>query len=245
MMKLKAVFFDLDGTLLPMTDQDIFIKCYFSELAKALAPHGYEPKSFIGGIWKGVEAILHNDGVRRNEAVFWDGFAAVLGDRAREDEPYFADFYDKKFDDVRVTCGYNPKAAETVAAVRSMGLRTVLATNPVFPEIATRKRMGWAGLRPQDFEHYTTYENSGFCKPNPDYYRELLDVTGLSAEEVLMVGNDVDDDMIARTLGMRVFLLTDCLINRSGVDISEFPNGGFDELLAYVRKQMEEPSDGE
>ena len=39
-MKIKAVLFDLDGTLLPM-DQDVFIKAYFGGLVKALAPHGY------------------------------------------------------------------------------------------------------------------------------------------------------------------------------------------------------------
>ena len=50
-----------------------------------------------------------------------------------------------------------------------------------------------------------------------------------------MVGNDADEDMIAETLGMRVFLLTDCLINRNGKDISRYPSGDFTELLQYVR----------
>ena len=34
---IKAILFDLDGTLLPM-DQDTFIKAYFGLLAKKLAP---------------------------------------------------------------------------------------------------------------------------------------------------------------------------------------------------------------
>ena len=37
-MKLKAVLFDLDGTLLPM-DQNAFTKGYFKLLAKKLFPH--------------------------------------------------------------------------------------------------------------------------------------------------------------------------------------------------------------
>lgn len=32
-MRIKAILFDLDGTLLPM-DQEIFIKAYFGGLAK-------------------------------------------------------------------------------------------------------------------------------------------------------------------------------------------------------------------
>ena len=43
---MQAVFFDLDGTLLPM-DQDVFVKTYFSYLVKKMAPYGYEPKKLI------------------------------------------------------------------------------------------------------------------------------------------------------------------------------------------------------
>lgn len=49
-----------------------------------------------------------------------------------------------------------------------------------------------------------------------------------------MVGNDAHEDMIAETLGMRVFLLTDCLLNRKEADISRYPQGGFNELMAYI-----------
>ena len=51
-----------------------------------------------------------------------------------------------------------------------------------------------------------------------------------------MVGNDVDEDMVAANLGMKVFLLTDCMINKSSKDIEEFPHGGFDELSEYIAK---------
>jgi hypothetical protein len=42
--------------------------------------------------------------------------------------------------------------------------------------------------------------------------------------------------MIAAELGMKVFLLTDCLINKAGEDIDKYPNGGFDELKRYVEE---------
>ena len=45
-MSIKAVLFDLDGTLLPM-DQDEFVKAYSMGLAKKLAPHGYEPEKLV------------------------------------------------------------------------------------------------------------------------------------------------------------------------------------------------------
>jgi hypothetical protein len=49
-----------------------------------------------------------------------------------------------------------------------------------------------------------------------------------------MVGNDVREDMIAQSLGMQVFLLTDCLINRDNQDISAYPHGNFDDLKAFI-----------
>ena len=114
----------------------------------------------------------------------------------------------------------------------------VLATNPLFPAIATHSRIRWAGLNPDDFEHITTYENSSYCKPNPDYYREILSKLNLKPEECVMVGNDTVEDMIAETLGMKVFLLTDCLINKPSADISTWPNGGFPELKAYLKSTL-------
>lgn len=104
----------------------------------------------------------------------------------------------------------------------------------MFPAIATESRTRWAGLQPEDFALYTTYENFRYCKPNLDYYREILTKLGCAPEECLMVGNDVGEDMVTRELGMQVFLLTPCLINKSGADISAYPNGGFDDLLRFV-----------
>ena len=62
---------------------------------------------------------------------------------------------------------------------------------------------------------------------------EIWDL-GLSAEECAMVGNDVDEDMVAEELGMQVFLITDCLLNRHGKDISAYNRGGFADLIEFL-----------
>lgn len=49
-----------------------------------------------------------------------------------------------------------------------------------------------------------------------------------------MIGNDVVDDMVASKIGMQVFLLTDCLINKNGEDISKFNNGNFEDLFKFL-----------
>ena len=234
-MCIKAVLFDLDGTLLPM-DQEAFVKTYLGLLAQKLAPHGYEPAKLIDAIWTGTAAMVKNDGSKTNEAVFWERFAELFGPQAEQDMPLFDDFYLNEFAGAKVACGYTPHAAEVIALVKEKGLRVILATNPIFPAIATQNRIRWAGLTPEDFELYTTYENSGHCKPNPAYYRDILGQVCLKPEECLMVGNDVMEDMVAQTLGMHVFLLTDCLINSHQKDISGYPNGSFPELLDFIQQ---------
>jgi len=231
---ISTVFFDLDGTLLPM-DQDIFLNAYLSGLAQKMAPHGYDPQLLVKSIWQGTGAMVKNNGSKRNDQAFWDVFTSVYGTNSRSDEPIFEDFYRHEFQTAKQVCKFDPRSQETVCALKKMDLRIILATNPLFPAIATHSRVRWAGLDPNDFEYITTYENSYHCKPNPDYYREILDKLNLDPEECLMVGNDVSEDMVAESLGMKVFLLTDCLINKLNVDISRYPNGSFPELLEYIR----------
>ena len=233
-MKTEVILFDLDGTLLPM-DQDVFVKYYFGLLAKKLAPLGYDPEKLVAAIWKGTAAMVKNNGETTNEEVFWNFFTTLFGEKARDDEPHFTAFYREDFDKVSGSCGKNERSAEVIALCKEKGLRTVLATNPIFPAIATGKRIKWAGLNQEDFELVTTYENSHSCKPNPAYYTEILQKIGVKAENCLMVGNDVTEDMVAETLGMKVFLLTDCIINKNNLDISRYPHGGFDELVAYIQ----------
>ena len=232
-MSIKVVLFDLDGTLLPM-DQDIFVKAYFKGIAAKLYPRGYEPEALVKAIWKGTEAMIRNNGEKTNEEAFWDLFASIYGEKSREDLPYFDEFYRTKFDDVQGVCGKNEKVKELIKTVKSLGFRTALATNPIFPSIATEKRISWAGLKPEDFEHFTTYENSNYCKPNLKYYETICEKLGVSPAQCLMVGNDVDDDMVAEKLGMKVFLLTDCLINKSETDISNYPHGNIDDLFSFI-----------
>ena len=139
-----------------------------------------------------------------------------------------------EFQKAKEDCGFTEKAALTVRKLKEKGFSLVLATNPLFPAVATESRVKWAGLSVDDFLLYTTYENCHYCKPNPKYYEELTKRLSLDPKECLMVGNDVEEDMIAETLGMRVFLLTDCLINKRNVPIDRYPHGGFDELLAFL-----------
>ena len=232
---IHTVMFDLDGTLLPM-DQDEFVSAYFGLLVKKMAPFGYEKDQLIAAVWKGTAAMVKNDSSCFNEARFWEAFAGVYGEERVADKPVFDDFYAHEFDGARAVCPANPDAARLVRALKANGVRVVMATNPFFPLHAQKRRMDWAGLDPDDFDYITSYENSCYCKPNPMYFTELTEKLGVSPDECLMVGNDAAEDLAALRAGLPVFLLTDCLINKEGRDLADVPHGGFPELFSWLKK---------
>ncbi len=234
-MSITTILFDLDGTLLPM-DQDTFAKAYIKGLTAVADNAGYNPKTFSKIIYNGIVAMINNDGRKTNEDVFWDVLAATYGESIRNHIRLFDKYYATDFQKIKDICGFAPQASELIKYVKEKGYRVALATNPLFPKVATESRIRWAGLQPKYFEIYTTYENSFHCKPNTAYYTDVMEQLGVNPEECLMVGNDVSEDMIAESLGMKVFLLTDCMINKNNSDISVYANGSFDELMKYINK---------
>ena len=240
-MKKKVILFDLDGTLLPQ-DQEEFIKVYFGALVGRLARMGLpastaeEQKALASAVWVGTKAMMTNDGSKTNEERFFEGFESVSGVNLLSRKPEFDSFYENEFQAVGEICGRNPLVKQVVEELKGRGYRVAIATNPLFPLIANKHRVKWAGMDINDFEFCTCYENSCYCKPRLEYYQGILEHLGVSAEECVMVGNDVREDMVARKLGMDVFLVTDCLINADNEDIDQFAHGGFDNLVEFVQK---------
>lgn len=233
---IKAVLFDLDGTLLPM-DQDIFVKSFSGSLAKKMETEkNYDGKLFAKAVWGSIAAMTANDGSMTNEERFWQTYCSVMGSEGRKDEEDFLCFYENEFQQTKDVCGFDKRADEIIKLVKSKGLIPVLATNPLFPKVSTESRVKWAGLDKEDFALITTFEDYSYCKPNLEYYKEILTKLNLKPEECVMVGNDVGEDMIAGQLGMKTFLLTDCIINKKDEDISAYPNGSFDQLKEFIEK---------
>ena len=131
-MNFKAIFFDLDGTLLPM-DQEAFTKTYFKLLAMKLAPLGIAPEALIAAVWNGTKAMIKNDGSASNEEVFWASFERETGLETDICRPMCDDFYPNEFHAARAKTGENPLAAEAVKLAGAQDRIVVLATNPLFP----------------------------------------------------------------------------------------------------------------
>lgn len=231
--KKKVVMFDLDGTLLPM-DLKVFTQSYFGKLAKKMAEFGFDPVVFLENVKKSLYVTIRNTGEASNFQVFWSTFESFYEEDVRKYIPILDDFYRNEFSEVRKDCGFNPLAKKVVDTLKSKDIRVVLATNPLFPETATENRIGWTGLSISDFELVTTYENSCFCKPNPQYYNEILGKLQVAPEDCLMVGNDVYEDGAALKAGIDLFLITDHLLNKYDDDFSHIPHGNYEDLLRFI-----------
>ena len=231
--KITTILFDLDGTLLPM-DQEEFTNAYFALLAEKAAPYGYEAKPLVAAVWQGTKAMVKNDGRAKNCDRFWETFAGALGENVLKLRPVFDKFYENEFHGAKTATGENPLAKRAVEGLKAKGYDVILATNPIFPAVGVRTRLSWVGLAPEDFTEITAYERYSSCKPNPEYFGEILRNTGKRPEECLMVGNDVEEDLAAAQKGIDVYLVTDCLINPKERDLSQAERGTFADFMTYA-----------
>lgn len=231
---MQAIFFDMDGTLLPM-DVEQFMKLYFKGLCGALCPLGVSPDDLVKTVWAGTEAMVRNDGSMTNEARFWQVFEEKIGLDAQIFIPASEQFYTTGFQAARLATGENPLAVEAVRLAREKTGKVALATNPLFPLVGQATRMGWVGLKPNDFDLVTSYENSRFCKPNPLYYTQLCQELSVDPAECLMIGNDEREDMYAASqAGMQGYLVTDGLIPCRDHPWNG-PRGTFAELINMLK----------
>jgi len=233
---IDTILLDLDGTLLQFSQRD-FISAYFSELSKMFDKLGLETESSIAAVWAGTKAMILNDGSKLNSQRFWQEFAGKLGladERLAELEAAFNSFYVNEFNVVKSVLIPSDIPKRLVQTIASKGYRIVLATNPLFPLCAVESRLGWTGLKSQNFLHITHYANSTFSKPNPGYFREILAKVNRSPQQCLMAGNNPAEDMVAGTLGAETFLVTDCMENESGVDVSSYRSGTLADLESHL-----------
>ncbi|NTU89257.1 MAG: HAD family hydrolase [Actinobacteria bacterium] len=235
---IKTVLFDLDGTLLPL-DMNDFMLVYLKHISSFVTEVGFDADLFLAGLSSGIKNMMDNDGSRYNHTAFWDAFYDVFGNEDVDAEKVCGDFYSNDFGKIRSIVEPDPHAAASVRLLRDKGYRLALATNPLFPATASWQRCEWAGLDPNDFELITTYEDYRFAKPSYGYYNEVLDKLGAISEECMMVGNDIDEDMVTAELGMDTFLVTPFMRNRRGIDIAAYKHGTLQDLYDFVKGMPE------
>jgi len=210
---VQAVLFDLDGTLLNLDIGDFFPR-YLDKLSRKL-DHLMPREKFIDHLMLATRAMMENtEKDKTNQDVFMEVFFAPAELRVEEFYPLFEEFYDQDFPGLNNGYGPVPGAHEALRAARDKGLKLVLATNPLFPRTAILERMRWAGIEKYPFELITSYEHMHACKPNLEFFQEIISRLDLEPSRSLMVGNDPYEDMIAGKMGIKTFLAEDYLVQR-------------------------------
>lgn len=228
---IKNILIDLDGTLLPM-NQEEFLDGYFKVIASKFKE--FDLKLFMNALSMGINAMIGNDGLMTNEQRFWQVFFSYIKDENKIASS-FVDLYENEFQTLIKFTQPTPKAKELIDIFKEKKLNIYCCTNPLFPSIATHSRIRWANLKPNDFNYITTYENSTYAKPNIKYYEEVLNKFNLNPEECIMIGNDVLEDLVVKKLNIKTFLLTDNLINSKNATIETDYQGNFDDLLEFSK----------
>ncbi|GAV23979.1 HAD family hydrolase [Carboxydothermus pertinax] len=229
---MAYILFDLDGTLLPL-NLDYFLKLYLQEV-KNYVRRKFDPDLTIKAILAATEEMVQNTGARTNSEVFWEAFDRVYPGTA-ELRYVFEKFYHTSFKNIGKYFKPHPLARPMIRYLYKKGHTLVLATNALFPKSAIVERLSWANLSPKYFCFITHYDNMHYCKPNPNYYKEILEKINARPSECLMIGNDPAEDLVARDLGLKTFLLKDFEVKRENPRTPDF-SGDFSELYRFIRE---------
>jgi putative hydrolase of the HAD superfamily len=202
-MSIRAVFFDLGGTLFSYRAT----RSHFDRALEALArEHGIaEPfegvrakyraaMSAAGADYHARPYYLHRDMFR----AAYLGMLRAYGLEARDSEA----LYERQSEVGARFISLRPGVRETLGALRTRGCHLGIVSNIDDDQFQAI----WAQLGIGDFFHATTTsEQARSCKPDPGIYRvALAKAPGVSASEVLFVGDSPQHDFAgAKPLGMR------------------------------------------
>lgn len=228
-MTVKTILFDLDGTLLEM-QTDPFVKSYLKEVGRHVGDQ-YDTQKLLTMIWEATKAmIMSQEPDKTNEQVFIEYFTAHSEWKREEVWPLFDSFYRDVFPTLSHLTYPSPWAKKIVEAAKNQGFRIAVATNPVFPREAIYHRLAWIGMTADEFELVTVYEDMHSTKPNLSYFMEICEKLGVEPTDCVMVGNHMQEDMVASKLGMKTFLVTNWMEDRGEPQYPVDQRGSIEEL---------------
>ncbi len=116
----KAIFFDLDGTLLPM-DTPTFLKSYLEALGKYVAKKGENPARVLQAVSSGSKAMMMNSGVQTNEIAFWKGFCDSIQATREQWQDIITPFYENDFKDLGNNTTPAPEVRQAIDTLKAKG----------------------------------------------------------------------------------------------------------------------------
>ena len=211
-----TLLLDLDDTLLD-TNMDAFVPAYFGALAKHLKGH-VSSEVMLPALMSGTQLMLASeDPAHTLQEIFEADFYPKLGVPKEQLSDVIEQFYDEVFPTISHVTKKREGAVELVDWAFAQGYRVAVATDPLFPRKATYHRIRWAGLEPERFDLVSSFETFHFSKSHPAYFAEMLGRLGWADGPVLMVGNDIERDLLpAQKLGLATFHIDAGAASKSG-----------------------------
>ncbi len=232
-MKIRAVVFDIGGTLMEYRDMPyVWFDYYeqaFAEINKELSLGLSEPE-----LARSLEILReYNPGVNYREIdwppekIFGDATAGWQTDIPLEK------IIDAFFGAMHLRSLIYPESAEVLRGLRERGYVVGTYTNVVSGMPDSLHKSYFGELLPL-FDIYVSSCSCGFRKPNPRGLKIIAEKYGLAPDEMIFVGDEKKDPETARRFGCK-----SVLINRSGEERrfgQDFTVGDLREIFGILEK---------
>lgn len=190
------IFVDYDGTLVKNSEEK-FMKTYFSILSRKVK---LPVEKIFNLVMDSIYEITKIEDPSKN---LFERFLESISKKTGKSKDYwyniFLDFYKNEFDELRKIIKVNEKLTNFI---KNSNYKFIFASNPLFPEIAVKKRIDFANLSPENFFYIATMENSHYAKPNPKFFAEILKKISVAADKCLMIG-DTENDKASEKVGIK------------------------------------------
>lgn len=186
MSNIKAVIFDLDGTLLD-TIQDLYLSCnHAMKMTGSKERSLEEVRSFVGnGYPRLIELALEN------------GKQNPLYEKAvKEGKKYYS-----------IHCNDNTKPYDGIPEILDkleiMGIKSAIVSNKPDPQVKELSRLYFSSHISQKLSIGEDEAHGIKRKPSADSVNRVLQILGISKDEALYIGDSDVDIMTANNAGLK------------------------------------------
>lgn len=229
---IKNIMFDMDGTLIN-TNHERFDYLYLKYIFNKFKKMGYKYEDVSLIVISGENKIRNNKGPLTNKEVFIKHIKDNLNIDEKEIIALMDDFHNNEYNNLKKCIKKIELARVMVEVLSEKGYNLIVATNPQFSKTAIEKRLEWGNIDKNLFSYITTYDNSHYCKPNENYYMEILKNNNLNADETIMIGNDCFYDAAIEKIGVPCYIITNYVRSKEYLNNCT-KKGDYNDLMELI-----------
>jgi dihydroflavonol-4-reductase len=215
----RVILLDLDGTLL-RAPRLLFLLANVVLMFKRMRPiFGW--RQVVPSVHNALSKMFNNsaDTGLTNSAVLISELIKTSKKSPDETRATVWKYYHEDFPRLEFLCRPVSGAKEFIESARLSGRQIFLVTNPIWPEECVHLRLKWAGLTPTMFDGITHSQNWHTCKPQLEYYQQVLTTWNLRPSDCVMIGDSPSKDGPAAKLGIHVKIIGRYFWKSARVDV--------------------------